>query len=136
MGFSEMKCCLILVFCLSIFTSLSASTSISDDIIMLQALTERRLLQAKKPCPVDFEYQNYSIITSKCRGPEYQVIPCCSAFKEFACPFVDDLDDLTNDCASRMFSYINLNGQYPPGLFASLCREGMEGLACPEPPPP
>ncbi|MFQ6650378.1 hypothetical protein Gotur_022778 [Gossypium turneri] len=30
-----------------------------------------------------------------------------------------------------MFSYINLYGKYPPGLFASECREGKEGLACP-----
>lgn len=30
-----------------------------------------------------------------------------------------------------MFSYINLYGKYPPGLFASECRDKKEGLECP-----
>ncbi|KAG1364275.1 putative GPI-anchored protein LLG1 [Cocos nucifera] len=34
-----------------------------------------------------------------------------------------------------MFSYINLYGRYPPGLFASECKEGKEGLICPAEPP-
>jgi hypothetical protein len=29
-----------------------------------------------------------------------------------------------------MFSYINLYGKYPPGLFAHECREGKLGLSC------
>ncbi|XP_048235162.1 GPI-anchored protein LLG1-like isoform X2 [Ricinus communis] len=86
-------------------------------------------------CPVNFEFQNYTVITSQCKGPKYAPETCCAAFKEFACPFADVLNDLTNDCASTMFSYINLYGKYPPGLFASECREGKEGLECPAPPP-
>ncbi|KAF7831219.1 GPI-anchored protein LLG1 [Senna tora] len=82
-------------------------------------------------CPVNFEFLNYTIITSKCKGPRYPPSICCGAFKEFACPYADVLNDLTNDCASTMFSYINLYGKYPPGLFSSECREGKEGLACP-----
>ncbi|RWV87905.1 hypothetical protein GW17_00050055 [Ensete ventricosum] len=62
-------------------------------------------------------------------------VPIKVAFKELACPYADQLDDETNDCASTMFSYINLYGKYPPGLFASECREGKEGLACPATPP-
>lgn len=81
-------------------------------------------------CPINFEFQNYSIITNDCRGPRYPADACCPAFKNFACPFSDELNDLTNDCASTMFSYINLHGRYPPGLFASECREGKEGLEC------
>ena len=80
---------------------------------------------------MSFEFLNYTIITSKCKGPNYPPNLCCPAFKEFACPYADALNDLTNDCASTMFSYINLYGKYPPGLFASECREGKEGLACP-----
>lgn len=34
-----------------------------------------------------------------------------------------------------MFSYINLSGKYPPGLFASECREGKLGLECGAPSP-
>ncbi|KAL5207679.1 hypothetical protein ABZP36_032114 [Zizania latifolia] len=81
-------------------------------------------------CPVDFEFQNYTIITSKCKGPQFPPKLCCDAFKEFACPFTDYINDLSNDCASTMFSYINLYGKYPPGLFANQCRDGKKGLSC------
>ena len=86
-------------------------------------------------CSVNFEFLNYTVITSKCKGPHYPPKDCCGAFKEFACPYVDVLNDLTNECASTMFSYINLYGKYPPGLFASECHEGKLGLACPALPP-
>ncbi|XP_022735059.1 GPI-anchored protein LLG1-like [Durio zibethinus] len=105
-----------------------ASTSISDGSFIS---TGRNLLQAKKACPVNFEFLNYTIITSRCKGPQYPPAQCCSAFKEFACPYAEQINDLTTDCATTMFSYINLYGSYPPGLFASECREGKEGLACP-----
>ncbi|KAL1292524.1 hypothetical protein HN51_053110 [Arachis hypogaea] len=119
-----------------LFMSLSVSAvSLSDTIFDSQAHTARHLLQAKRGCSVNFEFANYSIITSKCKGPNYPPKECCGAFKEFACPYADVLNDLQNDCASTMFSYINLYGQYPPGLFASECREGKEGLACPALPP-
>lgn len=80
---------------------------------------------------MNFEFQDYTIITNQCKGPKYPPDLCCPAFKKFACPFADDFNDLTNDCASTMFSYINLHGKYPPGLFASICREGKDGLECP-----
>lgn len=83
-------------------------------------------------CPVNFEFLNYTIITSKCKGPQYAAALCCSAFKEFACPYIDQLNDGTNDCASTMFSYIHLYGKYPAGLFSSECSEGKEGLECTE----
>ena len=86
-------------------------------------------------CSVNFEFLNYTIITSKCKGPQYPPKECCGAFKEFACPYADVINDLTNECASTMFSYINLYGKYPPGLFASECREGKLGLECPALPP-
>lgn len=82
-------------------------------------------------CPVNFEFMNYTIIIRQCKGPRYPANLCCGALKEFACPYADDLNDLTNDCSSTMFSYINLYGKYPPGLFSSECKEGKEGLACP-----
>lgn len=34
-----------------------------------------------------------------------------------------------------MFSYINIYGKYPPGLFANECKEGKEGLDCSTVPP-
>lgn len=79
---------------------------------------------------MNFEFQNYTIITSKCKGPNFPASLCCAAFTEFACPFSQDLNDESNGCASTMFSYINQYGKYPPGLFASECRGDKNGLAC------
>ncbi|XP_058208853.1 GPI-anchored protein LLG1-like [Rhododendron vialii] len=114
----------------SVSASASASTFISDDVFEDRASFGRNLLQTKNPCPVNFEFLNYTIVTSQCKGPLYLPSLCCGALTEFACPYVDDLNDLTNDCASTMFSYINLYGKYPPGLFASECKDGKQGLAC------
>ncbi|KAK1311296.1 hypothetical protein QJS10_CPA08g01911 [Acorus calamus] len=51
------------------------------------------------------------------------------------CPFVAEVNDLSNDCSQTMFSYINLNGGYYPGLFGSICHDGKDGLSCPALPP-
>ncbi|XP_022139390.1 GPI-anchored protein LLG1-like [Momordica charantia] len=111
--------------------SSAPSTFISDEIFESRSSTGRRLLQDKKACPVSFEFLNYTIITSKCKGPLYSPKLCCSALTEFACPYVDALNDMTTSCSLTMFSYINLYGKYPPGLFSNECREGDRGLACP-----
>ncbi|XP_044472747.1 GPI-anchored protein LLG1-like [Mangifera indica] len=132
MGLSKSFSSILFVF---LFVGLSSSAFLSDDVFGSHAATGRNLLQAKKACPVNFEFQNYTIITSQCKGPDYPANSCCNAFKEFACPFADEINDLTTDCASTMFSYINLHGKYPPGLFAAECREDKEGLPCPALPP-
>ncbi|KAL6275423.1 hypothetical protein ACE6H2_019024 [Prunus campanulata] len=116
-------------------SSSSSPTFISDGIFESQASIGRNLLQAKKGCPVNFEFLNYTVIISRCKGPQYPAAQCCAAFKELACPYTDVLNDLTNECASIMFSYINLYGNYPPGLFANECHDGKEGLLCPALPP-
>lgn len=90
----------------------------------------RSLLQNLKSCPISFEFRNYTIITSQCKGPNYSQELCCNAFKEFACPVAQYINDLTTDCSSTMFSYINLYGKYPPALFSSLCQGDKYGLAC------
>ncbi|KAL8239169.1 hypothetical protein R6Q59_015736 [Mikania micrantha] len=105
--------------------------SIPDDAsYRSQSSIGRNLLQAKKHCPVNFESMNYTIITSRCKGPNYLANLCCPAFKEFACPYYRELDDLSNDCSLIMFSYINRYGDYPPGVFSSLCHDDRAGLAC------
>ncbi|CAH8377243.1 unnamed protein product [Eruca vesicaria subsp. sativa] len=127
-----------LFFCLilAISPSFSSSSFISDGVFESQALiTGRTLLQTKKTCPVNFEFMNYTIITSQCKGPKFPPKECCSSFLEFACPYTEDINDLANDCATTMFSYINLYGKYPPGLFANQCKGGKEGLECPAMPP-
>lgn len=82
-------------------------------------------------CPLNFEFMNYTIITSKCKGPRYPADLCCGALTEFACPYAAELNDLTNNCASTMFSYLNIRARYPPGLFSSECKGGKDGLICP-----
>ncbi|GJN33658.1 hypothetical protein PR202_gb22279 [Eleusine coracana subsp. coracana] len=94
--------------------------------------TGRSLLQAKKDCPVSFEGANYTLVTSRCKGPLYQPSLCCGALKDFACPYATYINDPSTNCAATMFSYINLYGKYPPGLFANTCHEGDKGLHCPE----
>ncbi|XP_038685021.1 GPI-anchored protein LLG1 [Tripterygium wilfordii] len=124
-----------MLFFFFLFMGLSvSSTFISDDIFESHAFTGRNLLQAKKACPVNFEFMNYTIITSQCKGPKYPADKCCPAFKQFACPYAEEISDLSTDCASTMFSYINLYGKYPAGIFASECQEGKEGLSCPHSP--
>lgn len=120
----------VLLFSLSILADISVSSFFSDDIPESQySSAGRNLLQLKKACPISFEFQNYTIITSQCKGPNYPTGPCCKSFKEFACPFANELNDLTNNCAQTMFSYINVKGNYT-GLFSSKCVEGKTGLDC------
>lgn len=118
--------------CFILFTSIPSATptSLSVEIMEPRLTTGRSLLQAQKGCPVNFENLNYTIITSKCKGPKYPAKLCCDAFKGFACPYADQLNDQTNNCATTMFSYINLYGKYPPGLFANECRDSKRGLEC------
>ncbi|GLT83773.1 hypothetical protein SLE2022_020440 [Rubroshorea leprosula] len=118
---------------LSVSSSSSSASSISDAVLKsyISSAKSRTLLQAPKECPVNFEVLNYTIITSKCKGPTYPASSCCAALKEFACPYTDQINDLSNNCATTMFSYISQNGHYPPGLFSSVCKEGKLGLACP-----
>ncbi|KAH0457757.1 hypothetical protein IEQ34_013072 [Dendrobium chrysotoxum] len=110
--------------------SSAAALFISGDAIQAHGSAGRNLLQAKQHCLVNFQFMNYTIITSKCKGPQYAANPCCSAFKEFACPYADQLNDQTNDCSFVMFSYINQYGKYPTGLFSSECKDGKQGLNC------
>uniref|UniRef100_M4DRG0 GPI-anchored protein LLG1-like domain-containing protein n=1 Tax=Brassica campestris TaxID=3711 RepID=M4DRG0_BRACM len=85
-------------------------------------------------CEVDFESKNYTDLTRQCRGPTYPATECCAAFKQFACPYAHQINDLNTDCAKVMFSYITVHGNYPLGLFASECKETKVGLVCPSPP--
>ncbi|KAH1128565.1 hypothetical protein AAZX31_06G301000 [Glycine max] len=125
---------LLLLLLIALSASSLTPTCFSDSVFDSQAAhAGRNLLQAKKSCPVNFEFLNYTVITSKCKGPQYPPKQCCAAFKEFACPYANALNDSTNDCAAIMFSYINLYGKYPFGFFASVCRQGKKGITinCP-----
>ncbi|VVB04263.1 unnamed protein product [Arabis nemorensis] len=77
---------------------------------------------------------DYKVLTRRCKGPAFPARECCAAFKEFACPYVNHINNLNNDCAKIMFSYMNIYGNYPLGLFANECKETKDGLVCPLPP--
>ncbi|KAI5652672.1 hypothetical protein M9H77_29859 [Catharanthus roseus] len=130
MGFKDPSFLLFFFFILVGFAS--SSSYVSYESLGDNGTTGRSLLQAKQACTVNFEAQNYTIITSKCKGPNYNAKVCCDAFLEFACPFNEEINDMKSDCATTMFSYINLYGRYPPGLFANMCKGDKEGLSCGE----
>ncbi|XP_044354193.1 GPI-anchored protein LLG1 [Triticum aestivum] len=110
--------------------SASASPFLSDSLFQgSTGSTGRSLLQTKNDCPMSFETQNYTILTNKCKRPQYPPTECCDAFKEFACPFAAYINNQSTNCADTMFSYIDFHG-YPKGLFADECLKGKEGVSC------
>ncbi|CAH8336971.1 unnamed protein product [Eruca vesicaria subsp. sativa] len=128
----EVKLFLLLM---ALLVTLSSSSSISNSVFESEtSVSGRNLLNAKKHCEVDFESKNYTDLTRHCRGPTYPAKECCQAFKEFACPYANQISDLNTDCAKIMFSYISAYGHYPLGLFANECKETKVGLVCPSPP--
>ncbi|KAL3632287.1 hypothetical protein CASFOL_025271 [Castilleja foliolosa] len=117
----------------------ASANYISYEVLEPHRLVGRALLQQKSTCTVDFENMNYTVITSQCKGPNYTPERCCEPLKQLVCPIKDEFNDLKTNCADTFFSYVNLYGKYPPGLFAALCKEGEQGLDCagvPDPPPP
>jgi len=122
-----------------LFIGLASSVDIADSVFEKNRPKGRSMLQKDeevpeeelKACKVDFEFQDYHKLTSECKGPKYSADICCKAFKEFACPFAEVINDETTDCADAMFSFMSLYGEYPPGTFFNLCRKGTNGLACP-----
>ncbi|XP_044475615.1 GPI-anchored protein LLG1-like [Mangifera indica] len=131
LGLSRSMCSILFVF---LFVGLSSSAFIAviecvavfdnyaDDVFGSHA--GRNLGQAKNDCPVDFKSLDFTILTSQCKGPKFAPASCCKAFKEYACPYADAINDPTTDCAAVLFNYIRQMGHYPPGVFRAQCREG------------
>ncbi|XP_024372672.1 GPI-anchored protein LLG2 isoform X1 [Physcomitrium patens] len=103
--------------------------------IFLPGIPSRHLLQTLQPCPVDFANQNYSIVTSVCNATAPDMPKCCSSFTEFACQFASYINDESTNCATAMFSYLNIAGNYQAQLFQG-CRGDAQGLPCPLVPEP
>ncbi|GJR19921.1 GPI-anchored protein LLG1-like protein [Tanacetum coccineum] len=68
----------------------------------------RNLLQAKKPCPVNFEFMNYTIITSQCKGPSYPHELCS-----------------TNNDQLYMLSYLKKSGRVNKSVITTLYNDFM-----------
>jgi hypothetical protein len=80
---------------------------------------------------VNLETANYTEVTSRCKGPVYNLSLCCAAFIDFACPYGAYFNDMTTNCAATMLSYLRQYGSYPPGLFANTCKQELRnGLRC------
>ncbi|CAN8326006.1 unnamed protein product [Cochlearia groenlandica] len=125
----------LLLLVMALLITHSSSNTISDRVFESQtSVSGRNLLNAKKKCEVNFEYMNYTVMTKRCKGPAFPAKECCSAFKAFACPYATYINDMNTDCAKIMFSYMNIYGNYPTGLFANECKETKKGLICPSPP--
>nr|GLL17606.1 GPI-anchored protein LLG1-like isoform X2 [Ipomoea trifida] len=130
----------ILVLCLHFLTTFSSSSS-DEGVFVSQYSTEttgigigRNLLQAKIPCSKNFEFENYTILTSQCKAPYEPLQPCCDAFTQFACPFSQFLNNQSTDCSDLMFNYIDQKSGFPKGLFSN-CKGDQDGLICAAPPP-
>nr|XP_043635068.1 GPI-anchored protein LLG1-like [Erigeron canadensis] len=129
---------LFLLFCCVIYSStccFSSPLSISDGVFSGSSDSPsssfgRALLQEnnQKLCPLDFVSMNYTIITSKCKAPEYPAEICCKAFRDFACPYWVYLNDLSTECAVIMFT--SVRRYYPPGIFAESCQHSKTELEC------
>ncbi|KAI5011956.1 GPI-anchored protein LLG1-like [Hordeum vulgare subsp. vulgare] len=119
---------------LAVVAGFAAARFISNDALQPHShgAAGRSLLQTKKDCPVTFEGANYTLITSKCKGPLYQPALCCAALTDFACPYSIYINDVATNCAATMFSLIHLYGKYPAGLFANTCKGDNLGLKCPD----
>lgn len=122
--------CYLMLICLTFLSPPASAEFLSGEALHQPNVGARSLLQNLASCPVSFEFQNYTIITSQCKGPNYTRELCCTAFTEFACPFAQNINNLSTDCSQTMFSYINLYGKYPPGLFSNLCQGDQHGLLC------
>ncbi|XP_034709698.1 GPI-anchored protein LLG1-like [Vitis riparia] len=62
---------LLFLFLLTRLVTSASSSFISHDVLQSHESTGRTLLQTKKSCLVNFEFLNYTIITSQCEGPRY-----------------------------------------------------------------
>ncbi|XP_039071622.1 GPI-anchored protein LLG3-like [Hibiscus syriacus] len=121
-----------LVFFFLVLGFASSSTHISHRVLQAQKTDMRGVPEFSIPCKHDFKNMNYTIITSKCKGPESSKKDCCDALLAFACPIADIINDDKTDCAALMFCTIRQHGDYPPSMFINMCKNGTHALNCPE----
>jgi hypothetical protein len=69
-------------------------------------------------------------IGSKCRGQEIPKPQCCAAVKDFACPYSDLVDELTNGCNVELLDKAQTFCSVPIGYFG-FCGDSEFGISCP-----
>ncbi|KAJ0236298.1 hypothetical protein HA466_0256260 [Hirschfeldia incana] len=107
------------------------SLFISDGVYTVYSSRNLLLQTEKVRCPVDFQNLNYTIISRRCKGPNYPSKKCCPAFKKLACPYSQYLNDESTDCLALLLSDIKVyGGYYPVGLFENTCLQGRQHIDC------
>ncbi|XP_009769646.1 GPI-anchored protein LLG1-like [Nicotiana tabacum] len=133
MGFEIRSCFFLFLFFLVVGLASSSPTYIKYSVLRQSHAPGRGLLQqylVKNDCPINFEKEDYTPLTSQCKGPQYNPALCCNGFKTIACRYTNEINDESNGCATGMFISINESGKYPTGLFENICKEAEEGLKC------
>ncbi|XP_060189116.1 GPI-anchored protein LLG1-like [Lycium barbarum] len=127
----ERSCFFLFFFFLADGLASSSPSYISYDALnvhMRRGLLERFMV--KNDCPIDFEKEDFSVLTNQCKGPNYNPVTCCNGIKQIACRYAEEINDENNRCAQGMNYFINKKGGYPMGLFSNMCRDDREGLNC------
>ncbi|KAK4366333.1 hypothetical protein RND71_014213 [Anisodus tanguticus] len=125
------RSCFLFFFFLAVGLASSSPSYISYDALnvhMRRGLLEKYLV--KNDCPIDFEKEDFSVLTNQCKGPNYNPITCCNGLKQVACRHPKEVNGVENGCATGMFYFINKRGGYPYSLFSNMCKEDKEGLNC------
>ncbi|KAL2630585.1 hypothetical protein R1flu_015271 [Riccia fluitans] len=111
----------------------------------------RQLLQTLTPCPIQYAFFNFSPVLDACPNSTnisvvgtFNAKTCCQSLCKVLGSNGSFINDLTTDCSSQFFTYLNLAGNYSQGFFASICTDpnSPKGIYCPPevtgdtPPPP
>ncbi|XP_011100611.1 GPI-anchored protein LLG2-like [Sesamum indicum] len=120
---------LLLVFLSFLMLGFVSSHHLSNEGLELHGSSSGRSLQQDQTCP-EVENMNYTVLTSQCKGPNYTQERCCEPMKQLLCPIAAKFNDLSSPCGRIFFCNVDYLGNYPPRLFAGLCKEGKKGLDC------
>ncbi|CAN4116830.1 unnamed protein product [Withania somnifera] len=129
----DISCFILFFFFLAVGLASSSPDHISYEALKVHMLGGRGLLESffvKDYCPVDFSKEDYTPLTSTCKGPYYNPLVCCNGFKQIACKYTELINNVENGCATGLFFFMGKQGGYPNDLFNQICKGDKEGLSC------
>ncbi|XP_048553023.1 GPI-anchored protein LLG1-like [Triticum urartu] len=81
-------------------------------------------------CPLQLEHlKQMGKVQSSCLGQATPQPRCCTAFKDFVCPYGATMNDIDNGCAGEMMATIQELCKVPKGYFA-MCGDSPQGITC------
>ncbi|KAM0926333.1 hypothetical protein ACQ4PT_003444 [Festuca glaucescens] len=86
MRFVLCLCAAVLAAATAVFIS-NVAVLLAHDISTTTGRSRTLLQTGRKACPVNLAAANYTVLTSRCRWPPFEPLPCCAAFKNLACPY-------------------------------------------------